>query len=200
MAESPFLLKAFDRLDRNDEARLVEFVARGDLKVKGVDRSPSLPYRGGCLPYVGLVLAAVVGLIGTDWGMSGPVAIGVALTLAILSLRVMIRSAVAVRRSKRLLARDEGWHALAWSGKEVCYRSLDRCLLAPFSAVEDIKVLGEDAGVFLRDTLWIHLDGKEKVLVEPRTEEGLFAGRQLTDWGGDLVDAWGKATGRKPKG
>jgi hypothetical protein len=200
VSESPFLLKAFDRLDRHDEARLVEFVARDDLKVKGIDRTPSLPHRGGCLPYIGLVLAVAVGWLGTDWGLSGPVALGIALTLAILSLRTMIRTVRAVRRGKRLLAADEGWHALAWSKTEVCFRSLDRCLLAPFSAVQDVKVLGEDAGAFLRDTLWIHLDGKEKVLVEPRTEEGLFAGRQLTDWGDDLVMAWGEATGRKPKG
>ena len=199
MADLPYLLESFARLDKAAEARLVEFVERGDLKVKGIDRSPSRPYRGGCLPYIGLVAGVAIGWLGTDWGMPGPVAIGVALALSILSLRAMIRTVIAVRRSKRLLATDDGWHALAWTKSEVCFRSLDRCLLAPFSTVEDVKVLGDDAGSFLAGTLWIHLEGKEKVLVEPRTEDGRFAGRQLTDWGADLVKAWTKATGRKPK-
>lgn len=190
MAEFPFLLKAFSRLDKDDEAKLVEFLARPDLVVKGIDRSPGRPYRGGCVPYIGIAAALVVGLMGVDWGLTGPVAIGIAAALAILSLRAMLRTVVAVRRSRRLLASEEGWHALAWTKKEVCFRSLDRCLLAPFSAVEEIKVMDADAGSFLEGTLWIHLDGKEKVLVEPRSDEGLFAGRKLTDWGNDLVKAW----------
>ena len=194
-----FLLKPFARLDGSDEAKLLQFLDRGDLKVKGIDRSPSKPYRGGCLPYIGLMAALLVGLSGTEWGLSGPVAIGLALALAILALRSMVRTVVAVRRSKRLLAGDEGWHALAWTRTEVCFRSLDTCLLAPFSAVEDIRVMGDDAGTFLTGTLWIHLQGKEKILVEPRTDEGLFAGRKLSDWGQDLAEAWTRATGRKPK-
>jgi len=193
VAGPDYLLEPFARLDGDGEARLVAFLGRTDLVVRGVDRSPARPYRGGCLPYIGLVAGVAVGLLGEGWGLPRPVAIGVALALAILSLRAMVRTVIAVRRSKRLLAAEDGWHALAWTKEELCYRSLDRCLLAPFSAVRDVEVMGDDAGSFLAGTLWIHLQGKEKVLVEPRGDEGLFAGRRLSEWGKDLDRTWKRA-------
>lgn len=188
---------AFHRLSPAQLEELCDFTVRDDLLVKGLDRSNKRPYRAGCLPYLGLVAAGGFGFLGESLGMPKPVAVGFALTCAVLATLALLRSFAALRRSRDLLAREEGWHALAWTSERLCYRSLETCLLLPWDAVEDIQVFERDEGRFLGNTLWLHLEDKQRVLVAPRSEDGRFAGRTMADWHQDLSAAWTKATGRR---
>ena len=135
---------------------------------------------------------------GQGLGLSRQVAIGFALTAAILASLALIRSFRALRRSRDLLWREEGWHGLAWTQDELCFRSLEHCLLIPWGELRDLKCFDADEGRFLGDTLWLHLDDKQRVLVAPRTPEGRFAGRTMGEWHLDIKQAWHKATGRHP--
>ncbi len=191
------LLEPFARLNEEREARLVAFFARDDLVVKGIDRTPGAPYRGGCLPYFGLVAAAAMGWFGEGAGLDRPIAIGLALTLAVLSSNRMIRSYRAVRRSRRLLDEPDGWHGIAWTREAVGFRSLHKCLLAAWKDVVNIRLLDDEAGSLLAGTLWIHVEGGDKILIEPRTDDGHFAGRPIQEWFDDLAEIWGEQTGRR---
>jgi hypothetical protein len=195
--EAP-IVTPFPRLSSEQMDRLVAFTERDDLEVKGLDRSDKRPYRAGCWPYLGLVAAGAFGFAGQGLGLPGPVAVGFALTAAILSSLALIRAFFALRRSRELLGRDEGWHALAWTRDELCFRSLEHCLLIPWDQLADLRCFDEDEGRFLGDTLWLHLDDKQRVLVAPRNGEGLFAGRKMKDWYEDLRGTWHEATGRYP--
>ena len=198
MIENAPISAAFPRLSAEQIDRLSSFTDRTDLVVVGIDRSEKRPYRAGCWPYVGLVAAGVFGFMGEGLGLPKPVAVGFALTAAVLSTLALIRAFRALRRSRELLWRDGGWHALAWTSEQLCFRSLDHCLLIPWEQLADLRSFGGDEGRFLGDTLWLHLEDKQRVLVAPRTDTGLFAGRQMTDWYGDLKSTWHEATGRYP--
>ena len=198
MSSSPTIVKAFHRLEGEELEVLCAFTEQESLLVKGIDRSDNRPYRAGCLPYIGLVAAGLFGFVGSSLGMKNQVATGLSLTCAILATLALIRAFRAMRRSRQLLAREEGWHVLAWTAEAFCFRSLESCLLAPWDHVEDIRVFGGDDGRFLGDTLWLHLADKERILVAPRTEDGRFAGRGMREWYEDLRSAWTKSTGLRP--
>ena len=200
MSSSEPIVTSFPRLEPAQVDRLLAFTDRADLLVKGLDRSDKQPYRSGCWPYVGLVAAGVFGFAGEGLGLPKQVATGFALTAAILASLALIRAFRALRRSRDLLWREEGWHAIAWTKEELCFRSLEHCLLIPWENLDDLRWFGGDEGRFLRDTLWLHLDDKQKVLMVPRTPEGRFAGRVLKDWYEDIRGAWNDATGRSPSG
>lgn len=187
------ILRGFDRLTADDERALIDFVTAS--QVRGHDRRPE-EYRGGCgslllLGGSGLALAA-----GEAAGLPTPVARGVALTLAILGGRALVASFRGVRRARRLMADPQGWFALAWDGDAVCYRSLGLNLLARWTEVTDVALLDATWGS-LDGTLWLHLDGGEKVQIEPRGDD--FAGRGIAAWAEDLTAAWTRATGRRPQ-
>lgn len=196
-SQSP-IIEPFPRLSPEQIERLSAFTERDDLLVLGLDRSDKRPYRAGCWPYLGLVSAGVFGFAGPGLGLPKPVAIGFALTAAVLSTLALIRAFLALRRSRELLWRENGWHALAWTREELCFRSLEHCLLIPWDHLLDLRSFDSDEGRFLGDTLWLHLEDKQRVLVAPRTKEGLFASRTMTDWYEDLKPAWHEATGRYP--
>jgi len=181
------LLQPFVKLRKPELQRLVAFFERDDLVVKGTDRSPGPGYRGGCMPFVLASLALFLGWRGEDWGLTRPVSLGVAMAMAVIASNQLIRTVVAARRSKRLLAADGGWHGLAWTAGEVCFRSLQTCCVIPWGDVDEVVLMeGEEASPLLRGTLWLHLADKEKVLIEPRAEGGVFAGRPMEDWKADL--------------
>jgi hypothetical protein len=188
------VLELFDRLDQSQIDDLVAFTARGDLLVLGTDATKGPSYRGGCLPYYLAAAAGGVGWLGPRLGLDAPLAFGLAAAMAAFATLRVIRTFKAVQRSRKLMERDEPWHALAWTRDQICFRSYDRCMLAPWSEVELIALLeGDDVNPILRDTLWIHLASKEKILVRPRTEDLRFAGRSLADWERDLKKAWDKS-------
>ncbi len=188
----------FPRLRSDQIERLSAFTEREDLLVVGLDRSDKRPYRAGCLPYVGLVAAGLFGFTGEGIGLPKAVAVGFALSAAVLSSLALIRAFLALRRSRELLWRDEGWHALAWTSEEMCFRSLEHCLLVPWDQLVDLRSFGAAEGRFLGDTLWLHLEDKQRVVVVPRSDAGYFAGRNMMDWFDDLKSAWHEATGRYP--
>ncbi len=185
-----YLFKKFVRLRRPEVDRLTEFVLSRDVLVRGLDQRDWGTYRGGCLPYLGVVVAAVLWLGWERIGLSRPVGIGLAMTSAVLGTSALVRAAIASVRSRRLLKRDEGWVALAWSKKEFCLRTLDLCVLAPWSAITKIEYLPPTEGTLLGDTLWIHLGGGDKVLIEPF--DGSFGGRPVADWAKDIEAVWKK--------
>lgn len=187
MPEPDRLLRSFASLRKPEVARLVAFFERDDLLVKGTDRSPTASYRGGCLPYVLLSFALLVGWQGVGWGLTRPVSTGLAMALAVVASNLVIRTVIASRRSRDLLALEGGWHGLAWTKEMLGFRSLQTCCLVPWSEVVDVVLLdGEDISPLLRGSLWVHLSDKEKVLIEPRTKEGTFAARPLAEWKQDL--------------
>lgn len=198
MSQPEPIVTLFPRLRDEQVDRLLLFMERDDLLVKGLDRSDKQPYRAGCWPYIGMVAAGVFGFGGQGLGLPRQVAIGFALTAAILASLALIRSFRALRRSRDLLWREEGWHGLAWTQDELCFRSLEHCLLIPWGDLRDLKCFDADEGRFLGDTLWLHLDDKQRVLVAPRTAEGRFAGRTMGEWYLDIKQAWHKATGLHP--
>lgn len=200
MSSDAPLLAPFHRLSSEQIEELCAFTERSDLLVKGIDRSDKRPYRAGCLPYVGLIAAGGFGFLGESLPIPEQVAKGLALTCAILATLALIRSFRALRRSRELLDMEEGWHALAWTKEQVCFRSLESCLLGSWDAVEDIRVFGGDEGRFLGDTLWLHLEDKQRVLVAPRSEDRRFANRTMREWYDDLSSAWTQCTGRQPSG
>ncbi|MCP4869575.1 MAG: hypothetical protein GY898_12745 [Proteobacteria bacterium] len=182
------MIENFDKLDAEQIADLTAFTARDDLLVKGTDATKSVPYRGGCLPYLLFATAGLVAMLGPAvLGLDEPMAFGLAAAMAALGTLRVVRTFRAVQKARKLTAREEPWHALAWSADELCFRSWERCLLAPWSEVTQIAHLqGEDVNPILRDTLWIHLANKEKALIRPRTDDLRFAGRTLADWERDL--------------
>jgi len=188
------LLKPFDRLGKDDEKALVDFLADADLLVKGTDKGPWPPYRGGCLDWVLLALAPVFYFAAPVLGMGPTLARAGTLVLVVLASWGFLRSFRAVRRYRRLTSGDEGWHALAWTRDRLCFRSLQLCAIAQWSDVVDLRHFPRDEGGVLDDTLWIHLEGGERLLVE--TRDGFFAGRRLEDWFQDLCARWGRQTGR----
>ena len=190
------LVKPFERLGRDDEQSLVDFLADADLLVKGTDKGPWPPYRGGCLDWLLLAVAPLLYFVAPELGVDPPLARGGTLVLVSLASWGFLRTFRAVRRYRRLTSGDQGWHALAWTSERLCFRSLQLCAIAQWSEVADLRHFGRDEGGVLDDTLWIHLDGGERLLVE--TRDGFFAGRQLEDWYADLCARWGKAAGRSP--
>lgn len=198
MTEDGKVISLFPKLAQADIERLLAFFERDDLRVKGIDRSSKQPYRAGCLPYLGLVSAGIFGFVGEGLGMTRQVAIGLALTAAILATLSLIRAFVALRRSRDLLWRDEGWHGMAWDDQFFSFRSLEWCLLVPWTEITDLKYFEGGEGRFLGDTLWIHLEDKTRALVLPKSEGGRFAGRPLSAWHEDVKGAWKDATGRVP--
>ena len=200
MSSSETIFGSFHRLSLEEVDTLCAFTEQGELLVKGIDRSDNRPYRAGCLPYFGLVAAGAFGFLRESLPIAEQVAVGLCLSCAVLATLALMRSFRALRRSRDLLARDEGWYALAWTSERICYRSLESCLLSPWDFVVDIRVFGRDEGRFLGDTLWLHLADKQRVLVVPRTDDGLFAGRTMRDWYEDLSTSWTKFTGLHPSG
>ncbi|MEE2829064.1 MAG: hypothetical protein VX498_07745 [Myxococcota bacterium] len=197
MSSPELLLKPFQRLRPEELEKLTGFMEADELLVKGIDRSSNRPYRAGCLPYLGLVGAGIFGFVGESF-LPKQVAIGLALTCAILATTAFIRAFSALKRSRALLSRPEGWHGLAWSKDQICFRSLELCLLAPWDSVMNIQHFDSDAGRFLRNTLWLEMEGKERISVVPLSEDGRYAGRMLSDWYEDLTSIWGDQTGRSP--
>ena len=192
------LLKPFNRLGSADEKVLVDFMVAPELLVRGTDTGPWPDYRGGCFPWLLIALAPVLYFVGPPLGMDPPLVRGGTLVLVTLSTLGFLRSFRAVRRYRRLSRGEEGWHALGWSKGQLCFRSLELCAIADWSEVNDIRHFPLGDGGALDDTLWIHLEGGERLLVA--TREGLFAGRKLADWYADLCAQWGKATGLSPAG
>ena len=192
------LLKPFERLSADDERALVDFLSDPGLLVKGTDKGPWPEYRGGCLSWVMLALAPVLYFVAPQLGVDPPLVRGGTLVLVILSTLGFMRSFRAVRRARRLTSSELGWHALAWTSESLCFRSLGLCAIVQWSEVNDLRHFLPDEGGALDDTLWIHLDGGERLLVE--TREGFFAGRRLSEWYTDLRAQWGKKTGRSPAG
>jgi uncharacterized metal-binding protein len=191
------LLKPFDRLTSADERLLVDFLNAPDLLVKGTDKGPWPAYRGGCLNWVLLTLAPMFYFV-APLGMASPLVNGGTLLLVTLGSLGLLRSFRAGRRYRRLTRAEVGWQALAWSRNELCFRSLQLCAIVQWNEVKDLRHFPADAGGALDDTLWIHIEGGERLLVE--TSEGFFAGRQLADWYQDLCAQWGRKTGLKPAG
>jgi len=192
------LLKPFDRLTSSDERLLVDFLAAPDLLVKGTDKGPWPPYRGGCLNWVLLTLAPVFYFVAPPLGMASPMVRGGTLLLVTLASIGFLRSFRAVRRYKRVRRSEVGWQALAWTRNELCFRSLHLCAVVEWEEIIDLRHFPADDGGALDDTLWIHIKGGERLLVE--TSDGLFAGRKLADWYEDLCAQWGKRTGLEPAG
>jgi len=189
-------VKVFNRLKDEDEELLVNFFNSPTLLCKGTDKGPWPPYRGGCLDWVLAAMAPVVWLMGTHLGFPPPLVRGGTLALAVIASLGFLRSFRAVRRYRRVTSGEEGWHGLAWTADELCHRSLQLCAIAKWSDVKDLRHFARDEGGVLDDTLWIHLEGGERLLIE--TREGFFAGRPLLDWYTDLTAQWGKITQRKP--
>lgn len=189
------MIETFDKLDQAQIDELAAFTGRDDLLVKGTDATPGPIYRGGCLPYILFSAAGFVAWLGPGYGLDKPMAYGLCAAMAMFGTLRVVRAFKAVRRARKLLERDEPWHALAWTAEEVCFRSFERCMLAPWSEVERIALLeGDDVNQILRDTLWIHLSSKERALIRPR-DDVLFAGRALGDWETDLNAAWAASRG-----
>ena len=182
----PTLRKPFDRLLPWEVARLEAALDGEDVLVKGLHTKEVEPYRGGCLPFVGL---AGAGLMATVLAVEWPVIPwrGAALGLACACLVLLVVNFFRVRLSKRLLTRPGGWVAIGWSRSVLVHRSFQDCLLVPWAEVSRIEVLGEDAPKSLRGTLWIHLADKGRTLVLGR--DGSLAGRPLVDWAADLEAA-----------
>jgi len=190
------LIKVFNRLKDEDEQRLSEFFHSPDLLCKGTDKGPWPPYRGGCMDWILAALAPVVWLMGTHLGFDPPLVRGATLALATIASLGFLRSFRAVRRYRRVTDGEEGWHGIAWTAEELCHRSLQLCALAKWTEVKDLRHFPSGEGGALDDTLWIHLDGGERLLIE--TREGFFSGRPLVEWYDDLTAQWGKVTQRKP--
>lgn len=182
------LFKPFQKLKKAELDRLAGFFAHRDVLVRGLDKREWSAYRGGCLPYIGAILAGILWVGHGAMGLDRPVGLGLALAAAVLSTSAMVRTVIAGVRSRRLLKRDEGWVGLAWTKREFCYRSMDLNAIVPWSAITSIEHLGEDQGGVLADTLWLHLEGGDKILIEP--VEGTFGGRPLTDWTTDISRIW----------
>ena len=192
------LVKSFKHLNREDEARLSEFFNSTALLCKGTDKGPRPAYRGGCLDWMLAAFAPVVWTVGAHLGLDPPLVRGATLALATFASLGFLRSFAAVRRSRRVTAAEEGWYGLAWSADELCHRSLHLCAIATWSEVKDLRYFPPEAGGVLDDTLWIHLEGGERLLIE--TRDGFFAGRSLAEWYQDLSAQWGKITQRTPSG
>jgi hypothetical protein len=182
------LVQKFARLKAAEVERLEGFFAGPAVLVRGLDKREWGPYRGGCLPWIGALVAGVLGFAGEGMGMPGPVAVGLGLSAAVLATTSIVRTAVAARRSRRLLARDEGWVGLAWTAQEFCLRTFDLCVLVPWSAVTKVEYLPPEEGSILGDTLWIHVEGGDKALIEPF--DGTFGGRPIGDWARDVEGVW----------
>lgn|GEM_PF-1661528 len=193
------LLQRFDRLNRTELDALRDYPARPGVLVVGMDRSPGPGYRGGCVPWILALFAASLWGFGEGLGLGRPLASGLALAASLGASFAVIRSVRATWRSKKLLARDEGWHGIAWTESSFCVRTLELCAIADWGDVEDIRLLDDTWGDALSGTLWLHLGDGEKLLLEPRSDDR-FAGRILSDWFEDLVQVWGAATNRKPSG
>ncbi len=178
------LYKKFARLSRADVDRLVAFVLHDDVLVRGLDKREWGTYRGGCAPYAALIAAVALWFAWDPMGLSRPVGQGLALAAAVLGTSSMVRTAIAALRSRKLLKREEGWVGLAWTKTEFCYRSLELCVLVPWSAVSKVEYIAEGEGRLLEDTLWIHLQDGDKVLIEP--VDGSFGGRPVADWARDI--------------
>ncbi|MBJ93478.1 MAG: hypothetical protein CMP23_03285 [Rickettsiales bacterium] len=187
------MVKPFSRLNDADEERLVAFFAAVDLLVKGTDKGPWPPFRGGCLDWVLAACAPTVWFLGGQFGFDPPLVRGSALALLTVASLGFLRSFRAVRRYRRLTSGEEGWHGIAWNEREFCLRSLGLCALASWSEVKEIRHFPASDGGSLADTLWIHLDGGERLLMEAR--DGFFAGRPLSDWNTDLCARWGRIAG-----
>lgn len=192
------LLERFDKLSGEQLDALRDYPQRPGVLVIGMDRSPGPGYRGGCLPWLLLGGAAAMWFWGLALGLPDAVRLGLAMALATWGGWSVLRTIRATLRSKKLLARDEGWHGVAWTTETFCLRTLELCAIAEWSEVEDIRLLDDSWGDALAGTLWLHLGDGEKLLLEPRREDGTFAGRPLKAWFDDLVQVWGKATNRKP--
>jgi hypothetical protein len=185
-----YLFKRFVRLRRAEVDRLADFVAHRDVLVRGLDKRDWGAFRGGCMPYVGLVAAGTLWFAWEAIGLIRPVGIGLALSAAVLGTSAMVRTVIAGVRSRKLMKRDEGWVGLAWSKKEFCFRSLDLCVIAPWSSVTKVEYIEPEEGRILGDTLWVHLENGDKVLIEPF--DGTFGGRPIPDWATDIDAIWKK--------
>ncbi len=180
-------LKPFARLSRAELEELVDFTTGDDVLVMGLDRRSWNGYRGGFLPYIGAILAVGLFFGGEEVGMARPLAVGFGSTVGVLATAAMIRTIRAARRSHELLAREEGWVALAWTKDELVYRSIEWCARVPWSIVTKIEHIGPEQGGMLSNTLWLHVEEHGRLLVEER--DGWFAGRRLNDWAADLEAA-----------
>ena len=185
---SDTLFKRFVSLRRAEVDRLSDFVVHRDVLVRGLDKRDWGMYRGGCMPYVGVIVAVTLWFAWPAMGLSRPVGLGLALSAGVLGTSALVRTAIAALRSRRLLKREQGWVGLAWTKKEFCYRSLELCVLAPWSAISKVEYLPAEEGRLLGDTLWLHLEGGEKVLIEP--VDGSFGGRPVADWAADIERVW----------
>ncbi len=182
--------KRFDSL-RPKEIALLEVALDGDdVLVKGLHTKDVTGHRGGCLPFVGLAVAAILATVlhvevpGFPWR-------GAALGLALASLFHMIRAFIYARLSKKLLAKDTGWLALGWTKQHLVYRSFEENLFVPWSEIEKLDLVGEDAPRALQGTLWVHLQDKKKVLIA--SFDGALAGRSMADWAKDMEKALKRA-------
>lgn len=184
------LFKRFASLRRGEVDRLRDFVLRDDVLVRGLDKRDWGTYRGGCLPYFGAILAGGLWFAWEPMGLSRPVGLGLAMSAAVLATSALVRTAIAALRSRRLLKAEQGWVGLAWTKAEFCFRSLELCVLAPWSAISKVEYLPQEEGRLLGDTLWIHLEGGDKVLIEP--VDGTFGGRPVADWAADIERIWKK--------
>lgn len=180
-------LKPFPRLSRGELEELTGFPSRDGVLTVGLDRRSWSGYRGGFLPYIGVFLAVGLFFGGEAAGLARPLAVGFGSTVGVLATASMIRTVRAARRSHELLAREEGWVAIAWTREELMYRSIEWCALVPWSSVTRIEHIGADRGGMLSNTLWVHIAEHGRLLVEER--DGWFAGRRLKDWAEDLEAA-----------
>lgn len=193
------LVRPFGRLTRKQVQQLRGFVDGDGILVKGLDSAPGPLWRGGCLSWLGVGGAATLALTGPQLGLPPAVSTGLGMTAAIGGAVTFVQTVRMRRLSKRLAVDPGGWHALAWTADAVCFRSWDLCVLTRWIDVVDVRFLDGSWGP-LEGSLWLHLEGGDKVEVRSRRPEGTFAGRERADWYADLTSAWTAATGRRPSG
>jgi hypothetical protein len=184
----------FDRLKDAHEAALDAFFADPALLVKGTDAREWGEFRGGCAPLliIGAALTALPVLL--QWELNTYAVVFVLTAWMGWATAQLIRTAVANRRSRAIIARKLAWHGIAWSVDRLAYRSWSDCLLVPWDDVSELRYLDDRWGKGLSDTLWMHMTDGRRVQIVGRDER--FAGRPLIDWFADLSQVLEERTGR----
>lgn len=184
------IVRRFDSLRPRELALLEQALDGDDVLVKGHHTKNVAGHRGGCLPIVGLAISAGMATVlhvelpGFPWR-------GTALGIALACVFHLVRAFIYARLARKLLAKPEGWLALGWTRERLVYRSFEDNLWVPWSDVETVELMGEDAPKALRGTLWVHLRAGKRVLLASPDEK--LAGRTMAEWAKDLRKAKAKS-------